>query len=488
MRSVSVDHHRYRRWLILFVALQQIALAQNLPTYQSDFPPGEFKLRWEKLFDKIGGDAIALVQGAPPAEGFARFRQSNEFYYLCGVETPGAYIVLDGRSRKVSLYLPHRDEEREAGEGKLLSVEDAELVKKYTGVDRVASVEKLARDWMWTLYWTATPPALYTPFSPAEGYGKTRDQLEGFKADIAADIWDGRPSREGQFLQLLRSRFPEFSIRNLSPILDTLRNIKSSLEMKFLRAAARYAARGLTAAMQSTRAGVLEYQLGAVAQYLFMINGAQGSAYNAIVAGGKNAMMGHYGVNHSALSDGDLVLMDYAPDYHYYASDVTRMWPVNGTFSPAQRQLCTFILQVRDIILKRIRPGRTADQIHDEAAGELRTLVDKTPWLKPIYRAAALATIDRKNEFSHPVGMAVHDVGNYHPRPLEVGVVFSLDPGIVVPEEQLLVRIEDVLVVTADGVENLSREVPAEPEKIEALMKEKGMLQLFPAEPLDMQK
>jgi Xaa-Pro aminopeptidase len=459
--------------LLAFQALGQ-------PAYQTDFPPEEFKARWESLFNKIGSEAIAVVQGAPAVEGSVVFRQSNEFYYLCGVETPRAYLVLDGRSRKVSLYLPHREADREKGEGSMLSAEDAELVKKLTGVDRVAGVEFLARDWQWTLYWTAKAPALFTPFYPAEGMAKTRDMMQGSKADVAADPWDGRASREGHFIQLLRARFPEFEIRNLSPYLDTLRNIKSPREIALLRASAKLASLGLMAAMRSTKPDVFEYQLGAAAQYVFQIHGAQGDAYHAIVAGGKNSMMGHYFLNNSRLKNGDLLLMDYAPDYRYYASDVTRMWPVNGTFSPEHRQLWSFVVKVHDAILKRVRPGVTPDQILGEASEEFRSLVENTRWLKPEYKSAAEKTIKQKNAFSHPIGMAVHDIGNYRPRPLEPGVVLSLDPGILIESEQLVVRIENAILVTANGAENLSATAATEADSIERVMRERGILQTFP--------
>jgi Xaa-Pro aminopeptidase len=192
-------------------------------------------------------------------------------------------------------------------------------------------------------------------------------------------------------------------------------------------------------------------------------------------------MMGHYFLNNSILKDGDMLLMDYAPDYRYYASDVTRMWPVNGKFSPEQRQLCSFIQMVHDAVLKRIRPGVTSDQIMEEVSGELKKIVETTRWLKPSYKTAAEITIKQKNAFfSHPVGLAVHDVGNYRPRPLAVGEVFSVDPGIVIRDEGLVVRIENVIVVTKDGSENLSAMVPADPDAIEKIMQERGILQTFP--------
>ncbi|MEE9473808.1 MAG: M24 family metallopeptidase, partial [Acidimicrobiia bacterium] len=129
---------------------------------------------------------------------------------------------------------------------------------------------------------------------------------------------------------------------------------------------------GLMEAMRGTQPGVMEYQLDAAAKFVFFTNGAQGEGYRSITAGGTNAWMGHYFRNDSPLKDGDLVLMDYAPDYKYYTSDVTRMWPVNGKFSKAQRELLGFILEYWKTLLRKIRPGVMAGQIMDEAAADMK--------------------------------------------------------------------------------------------------------------------
>jgi len=468
---------KLQKWILtISLFLPALVFAQDIPLYQSHFPPEEFKARWEKIFDKIGNNALAIVQGAPDVDSFEVFRQSNAFYYLCGLETSHSYIVLDGRSRRVTLYLPHRNEARERSEGKTLSAEDADLVKKLTGVDDVYGSELLIRGWIWTLV-KPPPPVLYIPFSPAEGRAQSRDEAIDGIASIASDPWDGRPSRESHFIHLLRTRFPQFEIRDLSPILDELRNIKSPREIELIRRASHIAALGIMEAMRCTKPGVMEYQLDAAAQYVFQINGAQGVGYNSITAGGKNAWMGHYSRNSSRLKDGDLVLMDFAPDYSYYTSDVTRIWPVNGKFSPAQRELCGFILKIHDALLKRIRPGVTVSQVLDEAYPEMEEIFRKIRWSKPIYKEAAQKAIKWRGHLTHPVGMAVHDVGNYAARPLEPGVVFALDPMMWVPEEKLYIRIENLVVITENGAENLSNMVPSKLDDIEKLMKEEGILQ-----------
>ncbi|HKS26825.1 MAG TPA: Xaa-Pro aminopeptidase [Pyrinomonadaceae bacterium] len=458
------------------------ARAQSPSVYQTDFSIEEFKTRRAKVFDAIGGNAMAIVQGAPSVNGFKVFRQSNEFYYLCGLETPHSYLVLDGRTRKATLYLPHRDEARERNEGKLLTVEDAELVKTLTGVDAVAAVDLMGRSMIGTLV-KAPPPALYTPFSPAEVGADSRDELLGGMAGAMADPWDGRPSREGHFVQLLRSRYPQFEIRDLSPVLDRMRIIKSPKEIELIRRASQLAGLGLVEAMRSTEPGVMEYQLDAAARYVFQINGARREGYSSITAGGTNAWMGHYFRNDSELKSGDLVLMDYAPDYRYYTSDVARMWPVSGSYTEGQRKLCEFILAYRNALLKRIRPGALPSQIMDEAAREMEDYLNKNRFAQPQYERAAREALKFRGHLSHPVGMAVHDVGSYKDAPLQVGMVFSVDPMLWVPEEKLYVRMEDVVAVTQNGVENFTDFIPARLEDIEKTMREEGVLQKRPPAP-----
>ena len=471
---------KFFRVLLGFVFVTS-ALAQEQYRYQTDFPPEEFTARRNQVFDKIGNQALALIQGAPGVDGFKVFRQSNEFYYLCGLETPHAYLLLDGRNRKTTLYLPHRDEARERGEGKLLVAEDAELVKKLTGVDAVHGVELMPRHWIWNGLVRLPAPTIYTPFSPSETEADSRDESLSAQASMSSDPWDGRPSREGYLIHLLRTRYPQFEIRDLSPILDAMRTIKSTREIALIRRASQIAAYALMEAMRSTKPGVMEYQLDAAARYVFQVNGARREGYPSITAGGTNAWMGHYFHNDMALKDGDLVLMDYAPDYRYYTTDITRMWPVNGKFAPAQRELYGFIIAYRNALLKYFRPGVSAEQVMDETATDMEKYLSTAKFSKPHYEKACREALKFRGHLSHPVGMGVHDVGDYKASVLQPGMVFSIDPMIWVHEEKLYVRMEEVVVVTATGVENFTDFMPTTMEEIEQTMKEEGVVQLRPA-------
>jgi Xaa-Pro aminopeptidase len=236
-------------------------------------------------------------------------------------------------------------------------------------------------------------------------------------------------------------------------------------------------------AMRSTQAGVFEYQLDAAARYVFLLNDARLDAYRSITASGTaNISNGHYFRNSSALKDGDLVLMDYAPDYRYYVSDIGRMWPVSGRYQPWQRELLQFILTYRNAVLSRIRPGISPAGIYAQVRQEMEPVLARARFSKPAYEAAARKLVETGGgTFSHTVGMAVHDVGSYRDGPLQPGQVFSIDPQMWVPEENLYLRYEDTVVVTETGVENFTAFLPSELDDMEALVRETGIVQKLPA-------
>jgi Xaa-Pro aminopeptidase len=476
-------------WLIvwLFSSLHYLS-AQEKVRYQTDFTADDFAERRARVFQSIGDNAVALIQGANGNAGFNVFRQSNSFYYLCGLESAHAYLLLNGKNKKTTLYLPHRDEGRERGEGKVLSAEDAELVKELTGVDRVRGLEFLSSDLVGTGLIRPPAPILFTPLSPAETGTDSRDELLYGQARISSDPWDGRPSREAHLKQLINQRFPQFEVRDLSPTLDAMRLIKSKKEIELIRTATEIAGLAIIEAMRSTSPGVYEYQLDAAAKYIFYLNGAQGDGYASIIGGGTNAYMGHYFHKTDLLKDGDLVLMDYAPDYNYYTSDVTRIWPVNGKFNAEQRELYNFIVAYRDALFRYIKPGTTSTIVLENAAKDMKKyLVGKT-FLKASHLEAVEEGLRFRGHFQHPIGMAVHDVGRVRNVTLEVGMVFTIDPMIWIRDERLYIRIEDVAVVTDSGVENLSAFVPSEISDVERTIKEKGLIQFRPPATLPLDK
>jgi len=465
-------------WLLAMLFLVA-SPAEAQYQYQTDFSAEDFQLRREAVYDAIGSN-IAIIQGAEDVQGFIVFRQSNTFYYLSGLEVASAYMILDGQSRTTTMYLPHRDADRERGEGSKISYENEDLVKRISGVDTLRPVEKMAVDLSYNL-WRPPAPALFTPHSPDEKYLQSRDEiLSGFGRRVA-DPWDGRPSKAGHFIHLLKTRYPQFEIRDLSAALDDMRSIKDEKEIGLIRKASQLAGLGIMEAIRSTKPGVIEYQLEAAASFVFKTNGARGLGYNAIVAGGQNAWMGHYSANSDPLQDGDLILMDLAPDYRYYTSDVTRTWPVNGKYTKDQRDLYGFVVEYHKAFMRHIRPGVSPGEVLDEVAKDMRKVLDRISFSKEIYRKACEDALTFRGHFQHPVGMSVHEVGRYRGKPLEVGMVFSIDPMIWVHEEKQYIRMEDVVVVTEDGVENLSANLPIEMDDLEKLWREEGIVQKRPA-------
>jgi Xaa-Pro aminopeptidase len=443
-------------------------------TYQSDFTKEEFQTRREKIYQAIGVQAAALIQGSANNPGHSVFRQNNDFYYLCGVETPHAYLFLDGAKQTSTLFLAHQSQAQLEAEGEILAAENADLVQELTGVDRVLGIETLAQ-------YLEHVRMLYTPMRQGEGEKMSSDTLWRVQQEVFSDPWDGRLDRMRHFVSMLRARCPLADIRDLSPTLDDLRLIKSEQELVLLRQAGKLTALGIIEAIRSTRPGVIEYQLDAALRYHYLNNGARDAGYNAIVAGGDNAWYGHYSANNCPLRDGDLVLVDCAPDYHYYTSDIGRMWPVNGQYSPVHRELYGFIVKYHKVLLNLIRPGLTDITIQQKAAEEMRQVIQNTEFSKDIYAVAARRALEFPYHMSHCVGMAVHDVGHYRGKELRSGMVFAVDPMMWIPEERRYIRVEDTVAVTETGIENLTVDAPLELHDVETLMREPGILDRFPA-------
>lgn len=444
--------------------------------FQQDFTRDEFVARRATLCKTIG-DSVAIVQGAPAPLGATPFRQYNAFYYLCGVEVPHAYLAIDGRTGTSSLFLPPEELIGRDHDEPIISTDNIAYARQQTGMVHVEGREGLHAI-------LESADTVYTILQEGEGGQSTPEGTRGAAKQVAADPWDGRPDRGTHFATLLKSRYPNISrILDLHPIVWNMRLIKSPREIELSRRAGQLSARGLCDAMRATRPGVMEYQIDAVLQYHYRAGGARDNAYTAIVAGGKNAYHGHYHRNQSILRDGDLVLVDCGPDYHYYSSDITRMWPVNGRFTPAQRAIYGFVTEYHKVLLAAIRPGRVYSEIEHEARTVMRDRLGEFDFASPAHAAGAEWTLNFNSHLAHSVGMSVHDGREHYETPLKPGTIFAVDPQMKIPEDRLYLRVEDTVVVTEDGIEVLTKDVPLELDDIEAMMKEDGILQTFP--PLD---
>jgi Xaa-Pro aminopeptidase len=334
--------------------------------------------------------------------------------------------------------------------------------------DFTAAVTALARD----------RRTVYTPFA-AEVLGSQSqgDPTRLWAANIA-DPWDGRDSREATFIDKLKLAAATSEIRNLDPIVNALRAVKSPREIAILREATRIAGEGIIAAMRRARPGLHEYELQAEAEHVFKNAGALGASYFALIATGKNTYYTHYHRNTATLADGDLVQFDYAPDFKYYQSDVTRVFPANGRFTPRQREYYEIYLKLYQALLRSIAVHKTPGEVIAMAVTKMDAIMAGYRFTDERIRTAAAKMVDGfrtrtdARGLGHNVGLEVHDVGGLQAPTLEPGRVFTIEPQMRLEDEHLGVRLEDMILITETGYENLSGFVPIEVRDIEKLMSE----------------
>jgi Xaa-Pro aminopeptidase len=461
--------------LVLLAAIA--ALSAQPPLFTTSLPKEEFAARRGKVLQQIG-DAVVVIQGATETSAYEKFRQSNQFYYLTGVEAPRAILVIDGRAKSSTLYLMPSNPQMERSEGPLLS--PGAQAEELTGIEHV-----LPRDDFAKLVPTLANRIVFTTFRGETGGAGTPDREAAHARAREADPWDQEPSREEWFMSRVRAKAAGIEFMNLDPILDAMRMLKSPREIALLRESSRVAGLAMMEAMRSAEPGMYEYEIEAIGDYIFKQHNAQGPAYFGLVATGQNAAWPHYHAAQAQLKAGDLVLFDYAPDYHYYASDVTRMFPASGKFTADQRELYGIYVKLYQALMTSIRPGKGSDILKD-AIGKMETVMASYQFSNPKNRAAAerfvdayrqrLADTSRPATLGHMVGIEVHDVtvpfDEYKP-----GMVLTIEPALTIPEDRVYIRLEDMLVITETGYENLSAFVPAEPDAIEKLMAEPGIAQ-----------
>jgi Xaa-Pro aminopeptidase len=449
------------------------------PLFSTSLPKEEFAARRAKVFQKIG-DGVVVMQGATETSSYEKFRQSNQFYYLTGVETPRAILVMDGRAKSTTLFLNPTNEQMERSEGPLLGPGAA--AEQLTGIEHVLprpEFDKAAADLAGRTVFTAVRGETVLMGTPdrANAHARARD----------ADPWDQQPSREAWFKTRLTAKAPGAKFENLDDIIDELRMTKSPREIALLRESSKIAGLTMMEAMRSAEPGMYEYEIEAIGDYIFKKNNAMGPAYFGLVAAGRNSAWPHYHAAQAQMKAGDLVLFDYAPDFHYYTSDVTRMFPASGKFTSEQRELYGIYVKVYNAIMTSIRPGPTSEILKD-VVRKMDDAMASHQFANPKYRAAAarfvegyrtrLASPRAGATLGHMVGMEVHDVQENF-TVYEPGMVFTIEPALTIPEDRVYIRLEDMIVITPTGYENMSGFAPIEIDAIEKLMAEPGIAQLM---------
>ena len=431
----------------------------------------EFQRRRAQLMKLMAPGSIAVL---PAAREQLRnrdtehlFRQSSDFYYLTGFDEPNAVLVLaPGREHgEVILFCQEREPGMEQWTGERLGPDRASQI---LGVDDGFPIGDLGDILPGLL---EGRERVYANFGEHPEFD--RDLLGWVKRIRARQVHGSQPP--GEFLVL-------------SHLLHDLRLYKSAHELKLMRRAAEITTAAHVRAMRSARPGGTEAGLEAEIVHEFMRNGARFPAYPCIVGAGKNACVMHYVKNDGELKDGDLVLVDAGCEYQYYACDVTRTFPINGKYSPAQRALYEIVLQAQLDAIDTIGPGATFNTPHETA---VRTMVEGLVDLK-IMKGDVDELIENEaykkfcvHKSSHWLGLDVHDVGDYRIdnawRTLEPGMVLTIEPGLYMPSDDSVpakyrgigIRIEDDVLVARGGHEVLTAAAPKAVKEVEATMRKK---------------
>lgn len=438
------------------------------PVFTDIFPPEEFAARRTKLMQQIG-DGVAILQGTTERPGEQPLRQSNQFFYLCGVNEPRAILVIDGQAKRSTLYLYGNAERRARMFGSAMTPGDAAVAA--TGLEAVRSREDFTAA---VTEFVRAGRTIYTPFRPEVLGNASSSDVVGLARATKEDPWDGRSSREEAFIQKLKALGTQFTIKDLDPLLDAMRAFKSPREIAIIREATRITGLAIIEAMKTARPGLYEYELQAPAEYIFKQHGSQGAAYFALIATGKNTIYSHYHFNTTKLADGDLVQFDYAPDYKYYVSDVTRVFPANGKFTARQREFYTIYLRLYQALMTSIKVHVAPSDIIKQAVVKMDAVLAEFKFTDAKIKEAAKQFVERyrtsrANGLGHTIGLEVHDVRLPTPT-LEPGQVFTIEPAMKITDESLGIRLEDVILITETGYENLSAFVPVEIADIEKLM------------------
>jgi len=464
-----------KRCAALLAAAACLAIWAGPLSAAGPFEAKEYSARRARLMDRIGDGAAVFLGASMPASDVA-FRQGHDFAYLTGVQVPNACLVVDGRRKESVLFLTMSEAEA-ASEG--IPRELVRDPRGVTGIERALPAEQFGPFLAGLCQRTKT---LYTMFKPEEiGPENANEKFNTLQRTMTLNPWDGRLTRELQFVKQLRDRFPQVEIRDCSPLVWELRKIKSPAELDVLRRAARIGVEAHRALIRSTRPVVPEKSLAAVFEFVCGLEGAAGPAYYPIIMSGKNHAYGHYHAYDRVLKAGDFVILDAGPDYADYHVDISTSFPASGSFTPRQRELYEAALAVRDTCLANYRPGVSFKQVGEKVAAMLQAKgLDAY--------ARDFAGIVRYGGYNHMIGLATHDVAGEFAGPDEVlvpGLVFACDIQLFRLDEEIGIRIEDTVAITGNGCENLSLGVPRSVAEIEALMREDGILQTIRKKPHD---
>ena len=427
----------------------------------------------EAFIEKMGPGGVAIFASNPPArwnhDTEYLYRPDPNFYYLTGFEEPESICVIapEHPKHQYILFVRPKNKQAEIWNGKRVGVRDAQ--RRY-GADKAYPIEKF--DEKIGEYLQDAERLYYTLGSNED---VDSEMLTRFTSAVKSKV------RGGKGIDTLVDP---------SPILSEMRLIKNETELERMRMATEITVAGHVAAMKAVRPGLYEYQLESLVESTFRMNGAGGAAFPTIVASGENATTLHYTTNACEIEDGNLVLLDAGAEYNRYCGDVTRTFPANGTFTEAQREIYQIVLDAHYAIIDGIRPGVSIDEPHQksielltEGMLSLGLLKKKKKKIEKLIEDGAYRKF-YMYRIGHMIGLDVHDVncvrdanGDY--KTFQPGMIITIEPGLYVAEGTksvpskylgIGVRIEDDILVTESGNENLTSGVPKEIEEVEALI------------------
>jgi Xaa-Pro aminopeptidase len=301
---------------------------------------------------------------------------------------------------------------------------------------------------------------LHLRLSPADTIDNARYETLIFTARKARLHYNDQISLDNHRILKLKERFPAAEFKDITPFLDAMRVIKSPEEIEVMRRNGRISAEGVKQAMLATRPGGYEYEIEAAAMHVVLKNGATGAAYPPIVGSGPNTCILHYERNDRRVEESDLVLMDFGGLLDYMCMDISRTWPASGKFTKEQREVYEIALEVQKACIEAYRPGATNEDVQKHVA--------------EVMKKKGLDPRGQRGGFGHYVGLCTHDVGPRMER-LQEGMVFAIEPGLYYPEKNIGVRIEDTVLITQDGCEVLTKDVPKEIDEVEKLLSQRGL-------------
>jgi Xaa-Pro aminopeptidase len=406
---------------------------------------------------KPGAMAVFVSNDIMPtnADGSMGFRQNSDLFYLTGVDQEDTILVIfpdvkDGKHKEI-LFIKETSELIAIWEGAKLNKEEA---TKASGINHV--------------YWFSEFEKVFQSFIFQAEYVYLNSN-EHTRRYINTE------TAEMRFAKWMREKFPLHKYERSAPIMHKIRSIKSAQEIELIQQACDITEKGFRRLLKFIKPGVWEHEIEAELIHEFIRNRSAGFAYSPIVASGFNACVLHYIDNNKQCKEGDVILLDVAAEYANYASDMTRCVPVSGKFTKRQKNVYNAVLRVMKAAMAMLKPGNTFEK-YNKAVGELMT--------EELLKLKLLKTSEVKNQnpawpaykkyfmhgTSHFLGLDVHDVGFFND-PMQAGMVFTVEPGIYIREENLGIRLENNVLITAKGQMDLMKNIPLEAEEIENLMK-----------------